>query len=137
MIEVPVEPNRLVKKGDVLFRIDPTPYQLAGRTSLEAQLANAQGGERELGEELARHRQDRARRRRPRARCSEARSRAQARRARTGSWSRPAPATASRSSRRETDVSEQLEIQLAQRASPNAGAGCERQIERTRRRCSE
>jgi hypothetical protein len=24
---VPVEPNRLVKKGELLFRIDPTPYQ--------------------------------------------------------------------------------------------------------------
>src|SRR5262245_54812836 len=30
VIEVPVEEgNRLVKKGDVLFRIDPEPYQLA------------------------------------------------------------------------------------------------------------
>ena len=28
VIEVPVEGNRLVKKGDVLFKIDPTPYQL-------------------------------------------------------------------------------------------------------------
>ena len=27
VIEVPVEPNRLVKKGDVLFRIDPRPFQ--------------------------------------------------------------------------------------------------------------
>ena len=27
VIEVPVEPNRLVKKGELLFRIDPTPYQ--------------------------------------------------------------------------------------------------------------
>jgi multidrug resistance efflux pump len=27
VIEVPVEPNRLVKKGQLLFRIDPTPYQ--------------------------------------------------------------------------------------------------------------
>jgi multidrug resistance efflux pump len=26
VLEVPVEPNRLVKKGEVLFRIDPTPY---------------------------------------------------------------------------------------------------------------
>ena len=39
VIEVPVEPNRLVKKGDVLFKIDPTPYELTVR-SLEAQLAN-------------------------------------------------------------------------------------------------
>ena len=27
VLEVPVEPNRLVKKGSLLFRIDPTPYQ--------------------------------------------------------------------------------------------------------------
>jgi len=27
VLEVPVEPNRLVKKGELLFRIDPTPYQ--------------------------------------------------------------------------------------------------------------
>src|SRR6187402_2754754 len=27
VIEVPVENNRKVKKGDVLFKIDPTPYQ--------------------------------------------------------------------------------------------------------------
>jgi multidrug resistance efflux pump len=52
VIEVPVEPNRLVKKGDVLFKIDPTPYQLAVK-SLEAQLAGAQGGSRELDEQLA------------------------------------------------------------------------------------
>jgi multidrug resistance efflux pump len=25
VVEVPVEPNRLVKRGDVLFKIDPTP----------------------------------------------------------------------------------------------------------------
>ncbi len=30
VIEVPIEPNRLVKKGDVLFRIDPTPYRADG-----------------------------------------------------------------------------------------------------------
>src|SRR4030095_11751367 len=37
-IEVPVENNRPVKKGDVLFRIDPTPYQNEVR-SIEARLA--------------------------------------------------------------------------------------------------
>src|SRR5213079_3228018 len=42
-----VEGNRLVKKGDVLFRIDPTPYQLEVN-SLAAQLATAQAGQREL-----------------------------------------------------------------------------------------
>ena len=39
VIEVPVENNRPVKKGDVLFRIDPTPYQNEV-TSLEARLAS-------------------------------------------------------------------------------------------------
>ena len=39
VIEVPVENNRPVKKGDVLFRIDPTPYQNQVH-SLEAQLAS-------------------------------------------------------------------------------------------------
>jgi multidrug resistance efflux pump len=49
--EVAVEEgNRLVKKGDVLFRIDPTPYQLALNT-LEAQLANTQGSMRDLEEQ--------------------------------------------------------------------------------------
>jgi len=52
VVEVPVEPNRLVRKGDVLFRIDPTPYELAVR-GLEAQLANTSASERELGEQLA------------------------------------------------------------------------------------
>src|SRR5262245_15998793 len=50
VIEVPVEEgNRLVKKGDVLFRVDPTPYQLEVAT-LEAQLVNAQASSRELEE---------------------------------------------------------------------------------------
>jgi multidrug resistance efflux pump len=52
VVEVPVEPNRLVKKGDVLFRIDPTPYELTVR-ALEAQLANAVAGSRELVEQLS------------------------------------------------------------------------------------
>ena len=72
VIEVPVENNRPVKKGDVLFRIDPTPYETEVR-SLEAQLVSdeakvgaeqarlsemqtrlpdAQSGERQLGEQL-------------------------------------------------------------------------------------
>jgi len=49
--EVPVEPNRPVKKGDVLFKIDPTPYQLQVQ-ALEAQLANAIGTSKELEEQL-------------------------------------------------------------------------------------
>jgi len=51
VIEVPVEPNRPVKKGEVLFKIDPTPYQLQVQ-ALEAQLANAIGSSRELEEQL-------------------------------------------------------------------------------------
>ena len=52
VIEVPVEEgNRLVRKGDVLFRIDPTPYQL-DINSLEAQLANTAASQRELEESL-------------------------------------------------------------------------------------
>ena len=52
VIEVPVEEgNRLVKKGDVLFKIDPMPYQQAVDT-LEAQLATAVAGQKELDESL-------------------------------------------------------------------------------------
>src|SRR5438552_12633056 len=48
VVEVPVEEgNRLVKKGEVLFRIDPTPYQLEVN-SLNAQLATTQASQREL-----------------------------------------------------------------------------------------
>ena len=49
VIEVPVENNRPVKKGDVLFRIDPTPYEAEVR-SLEAQLASE---EAKVGAEVA------------------------------------------------------------------------------------
>lgn len=49
--EVPVEPNSPVKKGAVLFRIDPTPYELQVRV-LEAQLANTEGTVRTLDEQL-------------------------------------------------------------------------------------
>ena len=50
VIEVPVENNRPVKKGDVLFRIDPTPYASEVR-SLEAQL---ESDEAKVGAERAR-----------------------------------------------------------------------------------
>ena len=30
--EVPIEPNRPIKKGDVLFKIDPTPYEAEVKT---------------------------------------------------------------------------------------------------------
>jgi multidrug resistance efflux pump len=50
VLEVPVEEgNRLVKKGEVLFRIDPQPYKLAVN-NLEAQLASAGASEKELEE---------------------------------------------------------------------------------------
>jgi multidrug resistance efflux pump len=51
VIDVPVEGNNNVKKGDVLFRIDPTPFELQVRT-LEAQLAATEGSVAELNEEL-------------------------------------------------------------------------------------
>ena len=72
VIEVPVENNRKVKKGQVLFKIDPTPYQnevnsLAAKLSadeakvgadrqrlaeVQAKLTNAHSSERQLGEQL-------------------------------------------------------------------------------------
>jgi multidrug resistance efflux pump len=50
VIEVPVNNNQAVKKGDVLFRIDPTPY-LADVRALEAQLL---AEEAKIGAERAR-----------------------------------------------------------------------------------
>jgi len=63
--EVPVEPNRLVKKGELLFRIDPTQYQndlnvakakLAADEAKLAQagagLVDASAGARQLQEQL-------------------------------------------------------------------------------------
>ena len=72
VIEVPVENNRPVKKGDVLFRIDPTPYPNEVRSleaklasdearigaerqkmaEVQARLADAQTGEGQLNEQL-------------------------------------------------------------------------------------
>src|SRR5262249_10551460 len=49
--DVPVEATRLVTKADILFRIDPTPYEYQVR-ALEAQLANSQASQRELDEQL-------------------------------------------------------------------------------------
>src|SRR6185436_4078811 len=51
VLEVPAEGNHAMKKGEVLFKIDPTPYQLTVN-QLEAQLANAVGGSKELDEQL-------------------------------------------------------------------------------------
>src|SRR3954462_5186521 len=51
VVEVPVEEgNRLVRRGEILFRIDPTPYQLEVDT-LEAQLVGMQGSKGELEEQ--------------------------------------------------------------------------------------
>ena len=51
VIEVPIEEgNRLVKKGEILFRIDPTPYQLEV-DMLQAQLVSMQGSQREFEEQ--------------------------------------------------------------------------------------
>lgn len=65
VLEVPVEPNRLVRKGELLFRIDPTPYlndlnvakaRLAADEAKLAQagagLVDASAGARQLQEQL-------------------------------------------------------------------------------------
>ena len=65
VIDVPVEPNRLVKKGELLFRIDTTPYQNelsiakaklavdeAKLAQAGATLADASAGAREMREQL-------------------------------------------------------------------------------------
>ena len=58
VIEVPVEPNMPVKKGDVLFKVDPVPYEIAVRSleanvqSLNAQLITAGANQRSFGEQL-------------------------------------------------------------------------------------
>ena len=51
VIEVPVEGNTPVKKGDVLFRIDPTRFQIEV-DQLEAQLATTEGTIKQLNEQL-------------------------------------------------------------------------------------
>ncbi|MBC5784958.1 HlyD family secretion protein [Ramlibacter sp. USB13] len=51
VIEV-ADGNKPLRKGDVLYRVDPTPYQLQVN-ALEAQLANTVGSSRELEEQLA------------------------------------------------------------------------------------
>ena len=56
--EVPIEPNRPIKKGDVLFKIDPVPFELevksaeANLTMLRAKLVSAEANQRTLGEQL-------------------------------------------------------------------------------------
>jgi len=56
--EVAVEPNTHVKKGEVLFKIDPTPFQIeldnlqANIPFLEAKVVSAQAYDRELSSQL-------------------------------------------------------------------------------------
>jgi multidrug resistance efflux pump len=50
--EVPVEPNRLVKKGDVLFKVDPRPFQYEV-DRLQAMLAMTTAGVQAQREDLA------------------------------------------------------------------------------------
>jgi len=51
VIEVPVEPNRLVRRGDLLFRIDPRPFQYEV-DRLRALLASTSADVEAQGEEL-------------------------------------------------------------------------------------
>ena len=56
--DVPIEPNRPIRKGDVLFRIDPTPFEIevngfnAQLRQLDAQLVTANAGQRGLTQQL-------------------------------------------------------------------------------------
>jgi multidrug resistance efflux pump len=56
--EVPIEPNRPIKKGDVLFKLDATPYALevqnysAQLKQLKVQLITAQANTRNYSEQL-------------------------------------------------------------------------------------
>ncbi len=58
VVEVPIEPNLPLKKGDVMFRIDPVPYEIAVRNAealivqLQAQLVTAQASSRNLEQQL-------------------------------------------------------------------------------------
>jgi multidrug resistance efflux pump len=58
VIEVGVEPNRPIKKGDVLFRIDPVPFQLKVRAAqanveqLRAKLIGSRANQRTYEEQL-------------------------------------------------------------------------------------
>src|SRR5262245_17461787 len=58
VIEVPVEPNRPVKKGDVLFKLDPTPFQLKVKSAqanveqLRAKLIGSRANQRTYEEQL-------------------------------------------------------------------------------------
>jgi multidrug resistance efflux pump len=51
VVDVPVEPNRLTRKGEVLFRIDPRPFEYEVER-LEALLASTSAGVQSQREEL-------------------------------------------------------------------------------------
>jgi multidrug resistance efflux pump len=59
VVEVPVEPNVAVKKGDVLLRIDPVPFELdvkaqeANVASLRAQLLTSRANASNIAEQLS------------------------------------------------------------------------------------
>ena len=131
VIEVPVENNRPVKKGDVLFKIDPTPYENEVR-SLEAQAGVGRGEGRGRSGPADRDAGPAARRAvgraaadrttepgdepgRPRCRRRSTWPRSASRR--TPSSPPPAPATASISSRRRpTSTSSTAQIAAARAA---------------------
>jgi multidrug resistance efflux pump len=56
--EVPIEPNRPLKKGDVLFKLDPTPFEISVKNyeaqvaQLKVQLVTAEASARNLQETL-------------------------------------------------------------------------------------
>src|SRR6187200_2085029 len=56
--EVPIEPNRPIKKGDIMFKVDPTPYQIAVKNyeaqinQLRVQLITAGATSKNLQEQL-------------------------------------------------------------------------------------
>src|SRR5205809_6666771 len=56
--EVPIEPNRRIKKGDVLFKMDPTPFEAtvkAAAATLESnkvKLITAEASERRMQDQL-------------------------------------------------------------------------------------
>ncbi len=106
VIEVPVEPNRLVKKGELLFRIDPTPVpERSQRRQGEARgrrgevRAGRRGPGGCLGRRAAIAGATEVRQRDRSARCSRDSNSRGCASGRTGNWWPPEPATASRWSR--------------------------------------
>jgi multidrug resistance efflux pump len=64
--DVPIEPNRPIKKGEILFKLDPTPFEIeiagfkAQIDQLEAQLLTANANQTGLGEQVKNARSKRA-----------------------------------------------------------------------------